>query len=185
MGSIFSMLYNAFSGVYPARILMVGLEAAGKTTILYYMKIGEVITTVPTVGQNVERIERDKVSMSVFDLSGQSHQRDLWRHYHNNTDALIWVIDASDKQRIEESREELIETITSPDMNKLKAVLIFGNKQDLPGAVGSKKLAEKLGIKQELERKRIVYRVQGTCATKGEGLDDGIAWLAKAIKRQQ
>ena len=62
------------------RILMVGLDAAGKTTILYKLKLGEVVTTIPTIGFNVETVEYKNISFTVWDVGGQDKIRTLWRH---------------------------------------------------------------------------------------------------------
>merc|ERR1712126_464283 len=74
------------------RILMVGLDAAGKTTILYKLKLGEIVTTIPTIGFNVETVEYKNISFTVWDVGGQDKIRPLWRHYFQNTDGLIFVV---------------------------------------------------------------------------------------------
>merc|ERR1719274_148602 len=89
------------------RILMVGLDAAGKTTILYKLKLGEVLTTIPTIGFNVETVEYKNINFTVWDVGGQDKIRKLWRYYYQNTQGLIFVIDSNDRERIEDAREEL------------------------------------------------------------------------------
>ena len=89
------------------RILMVGLDAAGKTTILYKLKLGEVVTTIPTIGFNVETVDYKNISFTVWDVGGQDKIRNLWRHYYQNTQGLIFVVDSNDKARIEDARNEL------------------------------------------------------------------------------
>merc|ERR1712217_754876 len=127
------------------RILMLGLDAAGKTTIIYKLQLGEVVHTIPTIGFNVETISYKNVDFTVWDVGGQNKIRPLWRHYYRGTDALIWVVDASDKDRIEESKEEMHSVLNDDELRDAK-ILVFANKQDLPGAVRSKKLAEQLGL---------------------------------------
>jgi small GTP-binding protein len=83
------------------RSLMLGLDAAGKTTILYKMKLGDLVTSVPTIGFNVETVEFEKIKFTIWDVGGQDKIRSLWHHYFNNTQALIYVVDSSDKERIE------------------------------------------------------------------------------------
>merc|ERR1719382_835229 len=85
------------------RVLMLGLDAAGKTTIVYKMQLGEVVHTIPTIGFNVETIQYKKVNFTLWDVGGQTKIRPLWRHYYLNTDALIWVVDSSDTERLAES----------------------------------------------------------------------------------
>ena len=112
---------------------MVGLDAAGKTTILYKLKIGEVVTTIPTIGFNVETIEYKNITFTMWDVGGQYKIRLLWRHYYQNTQGIIFVVDWNDKERIEESREEL-HWMLSDDELKDAWLLVLANKQDLPGA---------------------------------------------------
>ena len=89
------------------RVLMLGLDAAGKTTIIYKLKLGEYANTLPTIGFNVETIKYKKLEMSMWDVGGQNKIRPLWRHYYQGTDALIYVVDSSDRDRLEEAAEEL------------------------------------------------------------------------------
>merc|ERR1711959_453887 len=101
------MGFDKWFGKKEMRILMLGLDAAGKTTILYKLKLGEVVASVPTIGFNMESVEYKKTKLSVWDIGGQHKIRALWRHYYENTDALIYVVDSSDTERIELAKEEL------------------------------------------------------------------------------
>ncbi|XP_031699393.1 ADP-ribosylation factor 1-like 2 [Anarrhichthys ocellatus] len=85
MGNIFTSLFKGLFGKKEMRILMVGLDAAGKTTILYKLKLGEIVTTIPTIGFNVETVEYKNISFTVWDVGGQDKIRPLWRHYFQNT----------------------------------------------------------------------------------------------------
>ena len=85
MGLAFSKLFDKFFGKKEMRILMLGLDAAGKTTILYKLKLGEVVSSVPTIGFNVETLEYKKIKFTVWDVGGQDKIRLLWRHYYQNT----------------------------------------------------------------------------------------------------
>merc|ERR1719253_514671 len=98
------------------RILMVGLDAAGKTTILYKLKLGEIVTTVPTIGFNVERVEYKNITFTVWDVGGQDKIRILWRYYYENTQGLIFVVDSNDPDRIDDAREELANMLTEDEM---------------------------------------------------------------------
>lgn len=84
-----------------------GLDAAGKTTILYKLKLGEIVTTIPTIGFNVESVEYKNISFTVWDVGGQDKIRKLWRHYYQNTQGLIYVVDSSDTKRLPEAEQEL------------------------------------------------------------------------------
>merc|ERR1712219_97923 len=125
------------------RILMVGLDAAGKTTILYNLKLGEVVTTCPTIGFNVEAVEYKNISFTVWDIGGQDKIRKLWRYYYQGTDGAIFIVDSSDRDRIEDAREELFRMLDNDEMRNA-ALLVFANKQDLPGAMDTSEMAEKL-----------------------------------------
>uniref|UniRef100_A0A8C5FXI0 ADP-ribosylation factor 5 n=1 Tax=Gadus morhua TaxID=8049 RepID=A0A8C5FXI0_GADMO len=107
MGLTISSLLSRFFGKKQMRILMVGLDAAGKTTILYKLKLGEIVTTIPTIGFNVETVEYKNICFTVWDVGGQDKIRPLWRHYFQNTQGLIFVVDSNDRERVAESNEEL------------------------------------------------------------------------------
>mmetsp|Transcript_12821 Transcript_12821/g.18653 ORF Transcript_12821/g.18653 Transcript_12821/m.18653 type:complete len:122 (+) Transcript_12821:48-413(+) len=92
MGLAFTKLWQRMIGKQEMRILMVGLDAAGKTTILYKLKLGEVVTTIPTIGFNVETVEYKNISFTVWDVGGQDKIRPLWRHYYTGTNGLIFVV---------------------------------------------------------------------------------------------
>lgn len=94
MGLLISNLLNNFLSKQNVRILMVGLDGAGKTTILYKLKIGEVISTIPTIGFNVETVEYKNICFTVWDIGGQKKIRNLWNHYYPNTSAVIFVVDS-------------------------------------------------------------------------------------------
>ncbi|KAI3980548.1 hypothetical protein MKX01_025113 [Papaver californicum] len=98
MGMAISRLVRMLFAKRDMRILMVGLDAAGKTTIIYKLKLGEIVTTIPTIGFNVETVEYKNVSFTVWDVGGQDKIRPLWRHYFQNTQGLIFVIDSNDSE---------------------------------------------------------------------------------------
>uniref|UniRef100_A0A3B4F7K0 ADP-ribosylation factor-like protein 14 n=1 Tax=Pundamilia nyererei TaxID=303518 RepID=A0A3B4F7K0_9CICH len=121
-----------------------GLDAAGKTTLLYKLKLGEVVTTIPTIF-NVETVEYKNISFTVWDVGGQTIIRPLWRHYYVNTQGLIFVVDSNDPERIKEASEEL-HTLLQEDELKGVAVLVFANKQDLPRAMLVSDIIEALSL---------------------------------------
>ena len=105
MGNLFTSIWDRFSGLKEMRILMVGLDAAGKTTILYKLKLGEIVTPIPTIGFNVEEVKYKNINFNVWDVGGQTTLRPLWRHYYTNTNAVIYVIDSNDRDRISEAKD--------------------------------------------------------------------------------
>src|SRR6202044_2904207 len=97
MGNVFANLFKGLFGKKEVRVLMVGLDAAGKTTILYKLKLGEVVQTIPTIGFNVETVEYKNISFTVWDVRGQSKIL-LWKHYFQNTKGVIFVVDSTDRE---------------------------------------------------------------------------------------
>ena len=162
------------------RILMVGLDAAGKTTILYKLKLGEVVTTIPTIGFNVETVEYKNISFTVWDVGGQDKIRLLWRHYYQNTQGLIFVVDSNDRDRIDDAREELHKMLSEEELREA-VLLVFANKQDLPGAMTTPEVTDKLGLHTLRGR---TWFIQATCATTGDGLYEGLDWLSKNVVTQ-
>ncbi|KAM3187942.1 ADP-ribosylation factor, Arf Arf6 [Hymenolepis weldensis] len=128
MGKIFSKLF----GNKEMRILMLGLDAAGKTTILYRLKLNNAVTTIPTVGFNVETVSYENIRFNVWDVGGQEKIRPLWRHYFTGTQGLIFVVDSADRGRIREAQLELHKIANDREMQDA-IILVFANKQDLPG----------------------------------------------------
>mmetsp|Transcript_39240 Transcript_39240/g.57718 ORF Transcript_39240/g.57718 Transcript_39240/m.57718 type:complete len:179 (-) Transcript_39240:116-652(-) len=163
------------------RILMVGLDAAGKTTILYKLKLGEVVTTIPTIGFNVETVEYKNISFTVWDVGGQDKIRTLWRHYYQNTQGLIFVIDSNDSARFEDARQELQKMLTEDELSEA-VLLVFANKQDLPKAKNPAEITEKLGLTSMRGRE---WFIQPCCATTGEGLYEGLDWLSVAMTKRR
>jgi len=177
MGLTVSSLFNRLFGKQNMRILMVGLDAAGKTTILYKLKLGEIVTTIPTIGFNVETVEYKNISFTVWDVGGQDKIRPLWRHYFTNTQGLIFVVDSNDKERVSEAAAELNKMINEDEL-KDSTILVFANKQDLPNAMSVSELTEKLDLHNLRGRK---WYVQAACATQGTGLYEGLDWLSNEL----
>mmetsp|Transcript_57350 Transcript_57350/g.133704 ORF Transcript_57350/g.133704 Transcript_57350/m.133704 type:complete len:182 (+) Transcript_57350:82-627(+) len=177
MGLALTKVWQRLIGTTEMRILMVGLDAAGKTTILYRFKLAEVVTTVPTVGFNVETVEYKNLRFTVWDVGGQDKIRKLWRYYYQGTQGLIYVIDSNDRDRIEDAREELAKLLSEDEMRDV-ALLVFANKQDLPNAMTAAEVTEKLGLRCMRNRQ---WFIQSACATTGDGLYEGLDWLARTL----
>ncbi|XP_069018791.1 ADP-ribosylation factor 4-like [Embiotoca jacksoni] len=179
MGLTISSIFGRLFGKKQMRILMVGLDAAGKTTILYKLKLGEIVTTIPTIGFNVETVEYKNISFTVWDVGGQDKIRPLWRHYFQNTQGLIFVVDSNDRERVAESAEELSKMLLEDEL-KDAVLLVFANKQDLPNALSVSELTDKLGL-QALRNKN--WHIESTCATQGTGLYEGLDWLSNELSK--
>ncbi|MCL7030518.1 hypothetical protein MKW94_012114 [Papaver nudicaule] len=180
MGMAISRLVRMLFAKRDMRILMVGLDAAGKTTILYKLKLGEIVTTIPTIGFNVETVEYKNVSFTVWDVGGQDKIRPLWRHYFQNTQGLIFVIDSNDRDRILEARDEIHRMLSEEELRDA-TLLVFANKQDLPNAMSVAEITDKLGLHSLRLRN---WYIQRACATSGEGLYEGLDWLSNNISNK-
>jgi len=176
---IFSKVFGKLVGKQDCRILMVGLDAAGKTTILYKLKLGEVVTTIPTIGFNVETVEYKNISFTVWDVGGQDKIRPLWRHYYQNTQGIIFVVDCNDRERAGEAKDELNRMLSEDELRDA-VLLVLSNKSDLPQAMSAAETAEKLGLHSMRNRQ---WFIQATCATNGEGLYEGLDWLSNTISK--
>ncbi|KAI9220993.1 ADP-ribosylation factor family-domain-containing protein [Blastocladiella britannica] len=177
MGSAFSKMVAKLFGSKEMRILMLGLDNAGKTTILYKLKLDQVVQTIPTVGFNVESVTYKNVKFNVWDVGGQDKIRPLWRHYYAGTQGLIFVVDSSDADRFAEAKDELHRIISDPDM-KDALLLIFANKQDLPNASTLAEITDKLAL-HKLEGR--TWYVHPSCAHTGEGLLEGLSWMSHNV----
>lgn len=180
MGLTISSLFSRLFGKKQMRILMVGLDAAGKTTILYKLKLGEIVTTIPTIGFNVETVEYKNICFTVWDVGGQDKIRPLWRHYFQNTQGLIFVVDSNDRERIQEGAEELRKMLQEDELQDA-VLLLFANKQDLPNAMAISEMTDKLGLQSLRNR---TWYVQATCATQGTGLYEGLDWLSNELSKR-
>jgi len=182
MGFMLSKLAQSLSsfGTTQARILLLGLDAAGKTTILYKLKLNETVNTIPTIGFNVEQVTPVKgVTFTMWDVGGQEKVRALWRHYYEGTEGLVFVVDSSDISRVTEARDELFNILTDEAMDQGVPTVILANKQDLPNALKSYELVEKLGLR---ELTKNPWFIQEMCAVTGDGLYEGVQVMADMVK---
>lgn len=176
MGNIFKKIF----GNKEMRILMLGLDAAGKTTILYKLKLGQSVQTTPTVGFNVETVTWRKIKFNVWDVGGQDKIRPLWRHYYTGTQGLIFVVDCADRDRIDEARDELHRIISDREM-KEAIILVYANKQDLKGALTPEEIPEKLKLHDIRDRNWYVQPCVAISES-GDGLSEGLTWLSSNHK---
>lgn len=158
--------FPCFYKVKEFKILILGLSGAGKTTILYQLKDGETVQTVPTVDFNFEILEyKDKgLKANVFDLAGLDKNAVNCKNHYNNTDGLIFVVDSNDRDKIEDAAVELKKILAE---EKLKGcpVLVIANKEDLNGALPPSEVTEKMVMSQF---KGITWCVQGASGTTGK-----------------
>jgi len=159
--------------------VMIGLDGSGKTTILYRLKYGQYINTSPTVGFNCEKVKTSfgKV-FNIWDVGGQDKTRPLWRSYTRCTDAIIFVVDSSDSDRLEEAKLELLKIAKLTERYSVP-IMVLANMQDLPLAQDLAQLEKGLGLK-DLGR-NVGWAVKSCCAVTGEGLQEAFASLQELI----
>ncbi|KAL3499952.1 hypothetical protein ACH5RR_039045 [Cinchona calisaya] len=148
---------------------MLGLDAAGKTTILYRLKLGEVVTTIPTFGFNVETVQYKNIFFTIWDVGGHEKCRPLWKYYFQNARGLIFVFDSNDRE---------LHLMLHADELRDAVLLVFANKADLPNAMNVTEVTDKLMLHSLRQRK---WYVQSTCGMSGEGIYEGLEWLSNNI----
>ncbi|NXS99412.1 ARL14 protein, partial [Jacana jacana] len=169
------------SKVKQANILMLGLDSAGKSTLLYKFKYSDAFLTTPTIGFNVDMIETEKdFTLTVWDVGGQQKMRQVWCNFLENTDGLMYVVDSSDKRRLEESKKEF-ELILKNESIRRVPVVMLANKQDLPGALNAEEVTRRFHMKKYCSDRN--WYVQPCCAITGEGLAEALQRLTTFAKQ--
>ncbi|MCJ1468315.1 Arf GTPase arl1 [Pseudocyphellaria aurata] len=188
------------------RILILGLDNAGKTTLLYRLKIGEVVTTIPTIGFNVESVTYKNLNFNVWvrpllsspeiphdfgrphlplmiwkqDLGGQTSIRPYWRCYYANTAAVIFVVDSTDIERLNTASDELAAMLNEEELRDA-ALLVFANKQDQPGSKGAGEISEALNLAELRDRN---WSIVACSAVDGSGVNEGMDWLVQTVQSE-
>ncbi|KAL4435158.1 hypothetical protein ABPG74_003651 [Tetrahymena malaccensis] len=178
MGFVFSKIFKKLFGSNNSfNIHIVGLQNAGKTTILYQYNLGKVIETTPTLGSNMEEVTHKNVKLKVWDLGGQKSIREVWDQYFLESDAVIYVVDSTDKSKEDESMEEFQKLLKNEQL-KNAVFLIFANKQDIDGAMTADQIAEKYKLS---DIKTHSWHIQACSAVKNTGLGEGLDWVVDKI----
>ncbi|PKI85895.1 hypothetical protein MVES_000611 [Malassezia vespertilionis] len=143
MGVAFSSLWNSLFGQQELKITILGLDNAGKTTLMYKMTLGSVVATAPTIGSNTETFEYKNLKFMLWDVGGQTSLRNSWSQYLAATNALIYVVDSNDRDRIALARSELHRIGTEEGITHAP-ILVWANKQDRRSAIGHGKFLDAL-----------------------------------------
>jgi small GTP-binding protein len=143
--------------------------------------MGETVCTIPTVGFNVETVRYKNIVFTYWDVGGQKKIRQLWHHYYDGSDAVIFVVDANDPDRLQEAKEELF-AVMSADQLRNVPLLIYSNKQDLPNTLTTSQVVDKLELTSKMRSNR--WHVQGAVATSGDGLYEGLDWLSQTLNEK-
>uniref|UniRef100_A0A673JJ45 Tripartite motif containing 23 n=1 Tax=Sinocyclocheilus rhinocerous TaxID=307959 RepID=A0A673JJ45_9TELE len=158
------------------RVVTLGLDGAGKTTILFKLKQDEFMQPIPTIGFNVETVEYKNLKFTIWDVGGKHKLRPLWKHYYLNTQAVVFVIDSCHRDRLMESHSELAKLLTEKELRDA-LLLIFANKQEVPGAVSVEEMTELLSLHKLCCGRS--WHIQGCDARSGMGLHEGLDWLSR------
>ncbi|NXC73041.1 ARL11 protein, partial [Anhinga anhinga] len=162
-----------------ARVVMLGLDFAGKSTLLYKLKSGQAVETCPTVGFNVESLQTPcHVSFTLWDVGGQGSLRASWPDYLEDTSTLIFVLDSTDTARLPEAAAALEEVLSHPSMAGVP-ILLLANKQEVPGALAPAELGERLQQGQLVGRRWVL---RGCSAHTGQGLQEALAVLGELLR---
>jgi ADP-ribosylation factor-like protein 1 len=178
MGVLFTRIFSTLFGKSEIRILILGLDNAGKTTLLNKLQLSTVTETVPTIGFNLETVTYNNLQLQVWDLGGQGTLRPYWRCYYPNTNAVIYVIDSADRDRIETAKKEMHIMLSENDLKNVP-LLIFANKQDLPGAMPESEMSELLGLPMLKDRQ---WRMVRAVVKQGDGVREGLDWLVALLR---
>lgn len=180
MGALWSRIRSAFGmvGNREVRVLVLGLDNAGKTSILYRLQLGTVVQTIPTVGFNLETVVYNNITFQVWDLGGQTGIRPYWRCYFAQTDAVIYVVDSTDKDRMGVAKHELFALLEEDEL-KNSLLLVFANKQDMAGAASEAEVASALGVSSIHNR---TWTIMKSSAVTGEGIGEGMDWLCERLR---
>ena len=179
MGVILSALLARLFGKKEIKILMLGLDGVGKTSILYKLVLGQTVETIPTIGFNVERLDCNNVSLIVWEVNGYltSH----WKHFYCVCQGLIFVVDSNDRDQVSEAKHQL-QNLAEADELRDVVVLILANKQDIPDAMSTAELTEKMELNHILSNHR--WHIQPASVIQGTGLSEGFKWLSDELNRE-
>lgn len=161
-------------------MLILGLDNAGKTTVLKKLCDEDITYIMPTQGFNIKSIAQEGFKLNVWDLGGQRNIRPYWRHYFDKAEVIVYVVDSADQMRMEESAAELEQLL---DEAKLAHVplLVIANKQDLVRSATPAAIAEVMHLSSLRDR---AWNIQSCSAKTGQGLQEAMDWISRTLKEK-
>ena len=193
MSGWFSWVYDtlSFFGLYykDARLLLLGLDNAGKTTLLSRLKDDKLQAHTPTFHPNAEELVVGSVRFHTHDLGGHEAARKLWKEYFTTVDGIVYIVDALDRERFPEAKKEL-DALLADDMLQNVPFVILGNKVDVPTAASEHELRTELGLFQTTGKDTRVKLAEGTrpielfmCSVVRQmGYAEAFTWLSAFLK---
>ncbi|EIE25442.1 P-loop containing nucleoside triphosphate hydrolase protein [Coccomyxa subellipsoidea C-169] len=158
---------------------LIGLQNAGKTSLVNVIATGAFHEDmIPTVGFNMRKVTRGAVTIKLWDLGGQPRFRSMWERYCRGVQAVVYVVDSADHDALENARVELHELLSKPSLAAIP-LLVLGNKNDMPGALSTTDLIDRLDLKALREREVCVYSI--SCKSQNN-IDITLDWLTKHAK---
>ncbi|KAF4342237.1 ADP-ribosylation factor-like 2 [Fusarium beomiforme] len=162
------------------RILMLGLDNAGKTTIVKKVMGEDVNTVSPTLGFIIKTIDYEGYKLNIWDVGGQKTLRSYWRNYFEKTDALIWVVDATDRLRIQDCRDEL-QGLLLEERLAGASLLVFANKTDVEGCMTEEEILSELQLNSIRTHR---WHILPCSAMTGANLKEGLSWVVEDAKKR-
>ncbi|CAG0889177.1 unnamed protein product [Cyprideis torosa] len=155
-------------------LTLVGLQYSGKTTFVNVIASGQFSEDmIPTVGFNMRKITKGNVTIKVWDIGGQPRFRSMWERYCRGVNAIVYMVDAADREKIEASRNELHNLLDKPQLAGIP-VLVLGNKRDLPNACDERALIDRMNLSAIQDREICCYSI--SCKEK-DNIDLTLQWL--------
>lgn len=163
-------------------VTLVGLQNSGKTTLVNLLATGVFADDmIPTIGFNVRKITKGRVTLKIWDIGGQPRFRTMWERYCRGVNAIVFVVDAADDAKLDAARNELHELVAKPQLAGIP-VLVLGNKNDLPTAVGAEALIDALDLAAVATTEVSCYSVS---AKNQVNIDITLQWLIRHSRRHR